>query len=249
MILNMENNFTSQKLVVDIDLIAPNPLNPNYMTPSQFSKLKAKIEKIGFVASIIVREYGNYYQILDGEHRWKVLKALGYTKAPIENMGPVPDNEVAFHTTQFNEGGQNDNFKLAELYSQMKDAGQTDLLSLLQHSDEEIENTIKLVDFDFSQYNKESELPTRNPGMLVVLPFNDQESYVWLKVKEELVTRGFIGTDNSKKKQDIATIMWLAKNILGIALGSNGSDTIQFEVTPQAEMTMVNESVNIGTIE
>lgn len=238
------NNYVTTKIVVPIDSVQPNTVNPNVMSKSTFEKLKKNFQEKGFYGSVIVREHivEGYYEILDGEHRWKAAKELGWTEIPVENAGKISDDELKFHTINFNNArGKDDVFKLAEIMSEL-DEGQQ---QLLPWTADEIEHTTKLIEFDFSQYNKESELPERTPGMLVVLPFNAEESQVWLKVKETLVEKGFIGTDNSKKKQDIQIVMWLAKNILGITLGSNDtSDVIQFEATPEAEATIAAESVN-----
>lgn len=221
------NNFVTQKVIVPIDKVAPNPWNPNFMSPGQFSKEKDSIQKLGLIGSIFVREYGDYYQILDGEHRWKVCKELGYTEIPVENIGPVSDADAQFYTVHMNNTrGQDDVFKRAALFKLMSENHQ----QMLPFTSEQIENEKSLITFDFSQYEKESELPERTPGLLIVLPFSDQESQVWLKAKEELVKRDCITTDNTKKKQDIQAVMYLIKNFLGIVVGvNNDGTTIPFE--------------------
>lgn len=222
------NDFRTTKIVVPIDSVRPNPKNPNVMSKTMFEKAKKIFEEKGMFGSIIVREHDvdGYYEILDGEHRWKIAKELGWTEIPVENGGKLSDQEMKFWTVAFNNThGGDDQFKLGELFSEI-DAGQQQLLPWTQ---EEINNTKKLVSFDFSQYDKESELPERTPGQLVVLPFNAEEAVVWNKAKDELVKRDLIGTDNSKKKQDIQAVMWMIKNTLGVMIGAN-SDIIEFEV-------------------
>ncbi len=237
------NNFATVKIVVPIDSVQPNKHNPNVMSKSTFDKLKKNFEEKGFFGSIIVREHliPGYYEILDGEHRWKAAKELGWTEVPVENAGKISDDELKFHTINFNNArGKDDVFKLAEMMSDISEGQQ----QLLPWTSEEITNTKKLIEFDFSQYSKESELPERTPGMLVVLPFNAEESHVWIRVKEELVKRNFIGTDNTKKKQDIQAVMWLCKNILGMTIESQSDNVIQFEASKEAQDTIVGESVS-----
>lgn len=222
------NNFTTIKLEVPIDDIHPNPFNPNVMDKATFAKEKKSIEELGMLGSILVREHivPGHYEILDGEHRWKVLKELNYTIVPVENIGKIPDSQMKFLTIHLNNlRGKDDVFKRAAILKELSD-GQ---LELLPWSAEEIENEMKLVSFDFAQYDKESDLPERTPGMLVVLPLNASESIVWNKAKEELVKRNLIGVDNSKKKQDIQFVMWMIRATLGITIGSNDSSIIEFE--------------------
>ena len=51
-----------------IDLLDPNPWNPNRMTPEIRRKLKLDLEWHGFVAPIVVHEVDGRYQIINGEH-------------------------------------------------------------------------------------------------------------------------------------------------------------------------------------
>lgn len=236
------NDFKTTKKVILIDEVMPNPWNPNVQDKGLYEKNKKQIEALGFFGSIIAREYFGRYQILDGEHRWKIAKELGYTEIPVEIVvGPMSDSQAKFHTVNFNNSrGKDDIFKRAQIFQEM-DAGQQELLPF---SAEEIENEKQLITFDFAQYDKESDLPQRSPGMLVVLPFNAEESHVWMKVKADLVEKGLIGTDNTKKKQDIQTIMYLAKNILGITMGSNGNTAFEIPIDP----TVVPNSVNTDSL-
>jgi hypothetical protein len=242
------NDFRTVKKTVPIDEVMPNEWNPNVMDPTTFEKEKKSIKELGFMGSILVRDYFGHYQILDGEHRWKAMKELGYTEITVETVGEISDQVTKMLTIHLNNlRGKDDIFKRAAILKELSD-GQ---LELLPWSKEEIENEKKLVSFDFAQYDKESDLPKRTPGMLIVLPFNEDESLVWLKVKEELVSRGYIGTDNSKKKQDIQTVMWLAKNILGITIGADkgeSNDKFTIEVTAEAKAKLQSETTNTQTL-
>jgi len=240
------NNFTTQKKVVQIDEIIPNPYNPNVQDKATFQKEIKSIQELGMLGSILVRDYFGKYQILDGEHRWKAAKELGYTEMTVETIGEISDQKAKFLTIHLNNlRGKDDVFKRAQILKEL-DEGQ---LELLPFSAEEIENEKQLITFDFAQYSKESDLPKRSPGMLVVLPFNEEESLVWLKVKEVLVEKGFIGTDNTKKKQDIQTIMWLAKNILGVTLGSSGGQEVfEVPVSPDMDAKLQAEAVATQTV-
>lgn len=217
------NNFVTVKLRVPINKVRPNPWNPNYMTPSQFEKEKKSIEQLGMIGSIFVGEYGDDYMILDGEHRWKVLKELGYTEIDVENIGSVNESQIQFYTVHMNNTrGQDDVIKRAALLSAMEE-GQ---LQLLPFSEEQIANERKLVEFDFSQYDTGAEIKERKFAQLVVLQLTSEESKVWQQVKKMLIDRYKIDKDDTKKRQDVQTVMYMIKNFLGVSLGSEPGQTV-----------------------
>lgn len=63
----------------------PAPDNPNRMEESTLNALKRDIAQNGFVQPVLVRplpDTEGHYEIIDGEHRWKALGALGLAKVP-----------------------------------------------------------------------------------------------------------------------------------------------------------------------
>ena len=64
------------------DLLSRNPWNPNRMTPEIRRKLRRNLKRDGFVAPILVRKLGDRFQIINGEHRWKIAKELKYQTIP-----------------------------------------------------------------------------------------------------------------------------------------------------------------------
>lgn len=70
--------------VVEIptDRIEPDPTNPNEMTGSVLEALAEDIQTKGFVQPVVVRPSGDTYLIVDGEHRWRVLRDLGIETVP-----------------------------------------------------------------------------------------------------------------------------------------------------------------------
>lgn len=226
------NNFRTTKLEVDIDQIQPNPWNPNQMDSKTFEKEKKSITELGFLGSVLVREHNvkGYYQILDGEHRWKALKELGYTKVTIENIGEISDEEAKLLTVLINNlRGKDDVFKRAKILEALQE-GQ---LSLLPMTAEEIEHEKRFVEFDFSKFEKEAEEKetSKFPTKVVSLLFTDEtEEAVWNKAKEEMMKRDMIKSKN-KKKQDVEMVMILIKSFLKLAIGieSFEGDKVSFE--------------------
>ena len=66
--------------MIRLDLLVPNEWNPNEMDPDDYTKARASIRTFGFIDPITVRELGDRYQIIDGEHRWKAAQDEGLTE-------------------------------------------------------------------------------------------------------------------------------------------------------------------------
>lgn len=68
---------------VPIDLIEPNPDNPNEMDDDTFDRLVEEMEETGIIAAIqIAPAPGDRFQIIGGEHRWRGAKVLGRETIP-----------------------------------------------------------------------------------------------------------------------------------------------------------------------
>ena len=78
---------------IKIGLIKKNPWNPNQMDKKTLKAEKESIEKYGVVAPIIVRPLKNKYQIIDGEHRYRVCNDLGYKKIPSVIVDGLEDKD------------------------------------------------------------------------------------------------------------------------------------------------------------
>ena len=110
---------------VDIDLIRPNRWNPNQMDDGMYAKEIESIHEFGFVDPLTVRveidkrDDSSFYEVIDGEHRWRAGKDHGScTKAkkgggwerhgglrqlPITNLGIVTDDVAMQLTIVLNE--------------------------------------------------------------------------------------------------------------------------------------------------
>ncbi|MDI6905091.1 MAG: ParB/RepB/Spo0J family partition protein [Candidatus Bathyarchaeia archaeon] len=66
---------------MDIDSIRPSPYQPRLIFDQDH--LKEEIEKDGLLNDLVVRKQGDFYELIDGERRWKVLKELGWKSVPV----------------------------------------------------------------------------------------------------------------------------------------------------------------------
>lgn len=214
----MTIKFATDKIVVPIDKITPNRWNPNTMDSKMFEKARKSVQELGFMGSILVRRINHTsadYEIMDGEHRWKVLKEEGATECPVEVITrDVSDQEAQLLTVLINNlHGKDDIFKRAEIFKAL-DQGQTQLLPF---TEEEIENEKKFITFDFGQYEGEKDIPERKFAQVIVLQMNNDEAVIWNHAKESLQERGVISLDKStKKKADLQLVLFLIKNYLNI---------------------------------
>jgi len=73
--------------MIDVNLIDPNPWNPNEQDEKTFNRLVQEIRDVGFLEPIHVVPYQTddgeaRYLILGGEHRWRAAGVVGMKKVP-----------------------------------------------------------------------------------------------------------------------------------------------------------------------
>lgn len=211
------NNFTTKKITVPIDQIVPNRWNPNVQSKEMFQKGVNSVTELGMLGSILVRETGGCYEILDGEHRWKYLKELKYTECPVETMGEIDDTQAQLLTVLLNNlRGKDDIEKRAKIYEALNE-GQ---LSLLPFSEQEIQNEKDLFKWDFSQYDKKEDVEAKPVTRSFIIPLTEDE-YVVVQKTMAIVK-------NEDKQTPKQVFMEWIKNYLDLHLGSNGSSTVEF---------------------
>lgn len=68
---------------LDIDRVSPNENQPRKHFPAQeLEELAASIAKHGLLQPILVRPFGDNYQIIAGERRWRAVQKAGLHKIP-----------------------------------------------------------------------------------------------------------------------------------------------------------------------
>ena len=168
--------------MINIDKIHPNPWNPNVQTDFMYQKTRASIIKLGFVDPLTVRQVGKEYEIIDGEHRWKVIaelkengmadeereyfetnankeelqKTIDTGNIPCTDLGEIPDHVARQLTIVLNNTrGETDNIKLAEMVTEMLEMPGVELQELeftLPYTGVELDDLSNLLSFDPDQY-------------------------------------------------------------------------------------------------
>lgn len=148
---------------MEIGLIVPNPWNPNVMSPDMLRKERASIKKFGYVNPILVRELGKKYQIIDGEHRWRVMVELGAARLEVTVIEGLNDEEAKQLTIVLNETrGRASPEKLGTLLRDLLEAvPKSDLLDVLPISPVDFDRLAGLEGFDWGSLDAQT---IGNPG-------------------------------------------------------------------------------------
>lgn len=161
------DKFQKKLIEVDINKVTPNEWNPNRHTPANFQTLLNSIKRFGFNDPVSVRQVikeVEEYEILDGEHRWQAAKELGFKKIQVINFGEVTREEAMTLTQLLNLRGSDDVLLRAKMLKELK-ANQVSLFELLPGTEKEKDEELKLLDFDFSQFDKtEEEIQKKKEG-------------------------------------------------------------------------------------
>lgn len=145
----MGTNAGVEKLTVveiGVEKLTPNPWNPNRMSESMRGKLKVYLQREGFVEPLVVRPFGDGYQILGGFHRWEIAKELGYASVPCVVV-EVDDKRAKILTINLNEmKGQSLPTLLANLVHDLsKELVLEDLEKQLPYSLDELKDSLDLL--------------------------------------------------------------------------------------------------------
>lgn len=102
-----------QELVVEyvsIDTLQPNSYNPNRQSEHDFELLKKSMSEDGFTQPIVVQE--ETLTIVDGEHRWRAGRDLGYTEVPIVKVTMTPE-QMRIATLRHNRARGSEDIELS----------------------------------------------------------------------------------------------------------------------------------------
>lgn len=131
---------------IGVEILTPNPWNPNRMSEDMRAKLKVYIGREGFVEPLCVRPRGDGYEILGGYHRWEIAKELGYESVPCVVVD-LDDRRAKVLSVNLNEmRGESVSHLLANLIHDLsKELTLEDLESQLPYTIEELRDSLELL--------------------------------------------------------------------------------------------------------
>jgi ParB-like chromosome segregation protein Spo0J len=131
---------------IGVEKLTPNPWNPNRMSEEMREKLKAYLEREGFVEPLVVRRKGKGHEILGGFHRWGIAKDLGYKTVPCVVV-ELDDRRAKILSVNLNEmKGQTVQNLMADLvHTLSKELTLADLETQLPYSADELKDSLELL--------------------------------------------------------------------------------------------------------
>lgn len=165
----MDSGSNRSEITVELPLalLEPNPWNPNRMGPENYARLKRELGR-GFLSPLLVRPRGDRYQIVDGEHRYRLALELGRASVPCV-VAPLSDREARLKTLQMNGlRGENDPDQLGRLLAELRaELDPQKLAALLPWSADEIEAMTRLAVRDAGAAAKKIAAGFRMPPVTV----------------------------------------------------------------------------------
>lgn len=144
------------------DAIHANPWNPNEMNERQFNAARESVGRFGFIDPVTVRphpELDGQYQIVDGEHRWRVAQELGLKQVPMVVLD-IDTPTAKKLTIVLNETrGEANKIDLAELLVDLQADLGDELGLALPYDDKELEDLVGLAGHDWRELDGQHTSP------------------------------------------------------------------------------------------
>jgi hypothetical protein len=125
--------ITGKVVLAPLESVKPNTWNPNRMTEFQVESTRAGLLSEGWLAAYALLVWGTDEKgktqniIIDGEHRWRIARDLGFPEGPMVFLEGVSARRAKEMTIEFDsKRGKFDNIALRELIA---DIGVDDGLS------------------------------------------------------------------------------------------------------------------------
>lgn len=149
--------------------IRPNRYNPNRQSEHEFKLLLKSMGEDGFTQPVIVKQdEGNAHtgEIVDGEHRWKASKELGYKEIPVVFVN-MTSEQMRISTLRHNRARGNEDIQLtANVLRDLRELGALDwAMDSLELTEIEVDRLLDDIPAPEALANeeyKEAWLPTKS---------------------------------------------------------------------------------------
>lgn len=132
------------------------------------SKLRENLKANGLVMNLIVREIGKgKFEVVNGNHRLKVMNDLGIEEAMCFNMGKVSEEAAIRIAIETNETSfETNTLKLSDLMRRISEKfDMRDLVGSMPYQEEHIQSMLKVEKFNIDDYTKHKDPPAEVPGI------------------------------------------------------------------------------------
>lgn len=149
----------SKSMLLDLDQLVKADWNYKEQDEKMDIKLKNNLIRNNQIEILLVREHGDdKYEVVNGNHRYDVMKDIGYLKVWCYNLGKISDEEAKRIAIETNETKYAVNHQImAKLIKELGMAySMEELMESLPYTQEEVENYMQMHDFDWEDYEKQS---------------------------------------------------------------------------------------------
>jgi hypothetical protein len=214
---------------IPLNKLVAHPDNPNRMSRDKFAKLLCNIKRTGCYEPLIVRPCpkkncrscenhgtnGNErkcFQIINGHHRWQVLKELGYKTAEAV-VWDIDDKETDIMLATLNRLTGSDilDKKLVLLKRLSNSLKTADLAKFLPQTANQIK---RLTKFSVSDCRKAIEKHKSQPLNPLVFFLNDKQQAIVTKAISTATEMNKIEQNSSKAVRNAAALTQIARNFL-----------------------------------
>jgi len=144
-------------ITIPLSKLTSAPWNYKADNPELAEKLKNNIKRNGQIENIVIRELDTgFYEVVNGNHRLDVLKELKFKEVFAYNMGKITTQSAQRIAIELNESRyEADSIKLAETIREiLTEYDIKDLEETTPYSLEDLGEMVKMLDFDWGNYNK-----------------------------------------------------------------------------------------------
>jgi ParB/RepB/Spo0J family partition protein len=193
---------------IDVDRLLPNPWNVNRMPAGLQAKLAAYLKREGFVEPLVVRphpEQQGAYEIIGGEHRWRVAKErLGYSVVPCVVLKGLDDKRAKILSVNLNSmKGEAVPSLLSKLLNDLQQGVPLDdLAATLPYDTSEITDFLSLLQVPqgfADELEAEAQAQDEEAPMVLTLVLDRKQAALWEKAVE-LASNDVAGARNPKAR-------------------------------------------------
>lgn len=186
---------------IELKRLEPDPRNANHCQSDTLAKIERHIQRTGLCPPLIIRPHPrkkNKFIVMDGHHRLKILKNLGWSKVECQ-IWPVDETEATLALATLNRLRGTDNpVKRAELIDELcQRFSLPDLAELLPDTQAEMTDLLTLLELDMEQMDKTIQEQIEKEKVLLPVSFGCLLSAEEYAVVEQALDR-FKGSQAQK---------------------------------------------------
>lgn len=183
---------------IALEDIVPNDWNPNVLDAPEQVRLHNSLDKFGQVENLVVRQMGDKYELIGGEHRWKQLKKQKKKKAICAVVNLSEEDAMLLSEVLNNLHGKPDLDKHSEFYKRLTQSIDVEqIIRFVPSTEEEIKNIIDKITADSTQAGGGVASSGGDPGETLTLKFTVT------KLQAEVISQAF---DTLAKREGISNI-------------------------------------------